>query len=70
VVLFGSALEHSLFTAWSDVDLAAWGLAAERFYAALASVDGISPDIRVELIDAEHCRESLRRIIEQEGAEL
>jgi predicted nucleotidyltransferase len=70
VVLFGSAAERSLFTPWSDVDLAVWGVAPERFYAAVAAVTGLSTDIRVDLVDAEQCSADLKRAIEQEGTEL
>ncbi len=70
VVLFGSAAERSLFTPWSDVDLAVWGVAPERFYAAVAAVTGLSTDIRVDLVDAERCSADLQQAIEQEGMEL
>lgn len=41
VVLFGSAVKQSSFTRWSDVDLAAWGISPERFYAAVAAVTSL-----------------------------
>jgi predicted nucleotidyltransferase len=61
VVLFGSAARSSSFTLWSDVDLAAWGLAPERFYAAVAAVTGLSTDIAVDLVDPERCPPACRR---------
>jgi predicted nucleotidyltransferase len=70
VVLFGSAVEQSSFTRWSDVDLAVWGVPPERFYAAVAAVTGLSTDIPVDLVDAEQCSENLKKTIEQEGVEL
>jgi len=70
VVLFGSAVEQSLFTRWSDVDLAVWGVSPERFYAAVGAVTSLHTDIPVDLVDAEQCSEDLKRAIEQEGVEL
>jgi predicted nucleotidyltransferase len=70
VVLFGSAVERTLFTRWSDVDLAVWGVPPERFYEAVAAVTSFRADIPVDLVDAEQCGEDLKKTIEQEGVEL
>ncbi len=70
VVLFGSAAQRSSFTRWSDVDLAAWGLTAERFYEAVAAVTSLSTEISVDLVDPEQCPPALRTVIEREGVEL
>src|SRR5574341_806158 len=51
VLLFGSAAQRAWFTPWSDVDLAAWGIPPERFYAAVAAVTGLSADIKIDLVD-------------------
>lgn len=70
VVLFGSLASETGFTIWSDIDLAAWGIPPERFYAAVAAVTGLSSDIKVDLIDPDTCRPGLRTIIEREGIAL
>jgi predicted nucleotidyltransferase len=70
VVLFGSVTDRSRFTLWSDVDLATWGIAPERFYAAVAAVTGVSDEITVDLVDAEECSTALRKTIQQEGVKL
>ncbi|MBN1359622.1 MAG: nucleotidyltransferase domain-containing protein [Sedimentisphaerales bacterium] len=70
VVLFGSALRRPSFTPWSDVDLAAWGLPPERFYAAVAAVTSLSTEIAVDLVDPDRCPAALRTVIEREGVEL
>jgi len=70
VVLFGSAVDRSLFTEWSDVDLAVWGVPPEQFYAAVAAVTSLRVDIPVDVVDAEQCSEDLKKTIEQEGVEL
>ncbi|AFV12130.1 putative nucleotidyl transferase domain-containing protein [Thermacetogenium phaeum DSM 12270] len=70
VVAFGSLVDRTRFTRWSDVDLAAWGIPDDRFYAAVGAVTGISKKFKVDLVDPEDCRTSLRSVIESEGVEL
>ncbi|MEW5873374.1 MAG: nucleotidyltransferase domain-containing protein [Chloroflexota bacterium] len=70
VVVFGSLAHAAWFNAWSDIDLAAWGIPPERFYAAVAAVTGLSPRFKVDLLDAEACRSELLRVIEGEGVEI
>jgi len=70
VVLFGSLTRRGEFTRWSDIDLAVWGIPAERFYAAVAAATGQSTRFRIDLVDAEDCRPALRSAIEKEGREL
>lgn len=70
IILFGSAVRQSLYTSYSDIDLAVFGLPPERFYAAVAAVTGLSTDIRIDLVDAEQCSVALRQVIEREGVEL
>ena len=38
VVVFGSLAQETGFTPWSDIDLAAWGIPPQRYYAAVAAV--------------------------------
>jgi predicted nucleotidyltransferase len=71
VVLFGSLATKEHFTHWSDIDLAIWGVAPERFWEAIATLNDLSPNIRVDLVDAERCgAATLRKVIEQEGIEV
>ena len=70
VVLFGSLAYEGGFPRWSDIDLAAWGIPSERFYAAVAAVTGLSPDFKVDLIDPDTCRPGLRVAIDRDGVEL
>ncbi len=70
VILFGSAAQRSSFTPWSDVDLAAWGVTPERFYAAVAAVTSLSTEIAVDLVDPDQCPAALQTVIEREGIEL
>lgn len=70
VVLFGSLAHPSDFNRWSDIDLAAWGIPPDRFYAAVAAVTGLSPDFKIDLIDPDTCRPGLKSAVEREGVDL
>ncbi len=69
VVLFGSAADRPSFTLWSDIDLAAWGILPERFFATVAALTCLSGEIRIDLVDPEHCSPALSNAI-QEGVVL
>ena len=70
VVVFGSLTHRDRYTRWSDIDLAAWDIPAERFYGAAIAVTEISPDFKVDLIDPDCCRPSIRQIIDREGIDV
>ena len=67
VFVFGSLLHKSSFTLWSDIDLSASGIAADKYYAAVAAVSDLSSSTKIDLIDLESCRPSLRDTILKEG---
>jgi uncharacterized protein len=69
VVAFGSLTEAGRFHQWSDIDLAAWGLAPEDYFEAAARVLDAGGHMRVDLIMAERRRPDLRDAIDQ-GVEL
>jgi len=66
VVVFGALTDRCAFTHWSDIDLAAWGIPDDRFYAAVGAITGLSPEFKIDLVDAMNCRASLRKAIEIE----
>lgn len=70
VVVFGSLAKRSWFTRWSDVDLAAWGVPNDKFYAAVGAVTGLTTDFKVDLVDAGVCGDPLRKAIEVDGIEI
>lgn len=70
VVVFGSLARDSGFTRWSDVDIAAWGIAPEDTFRAIGVVMDIGEDIEVNLVDINTCRPALLAVIEQDGIEL
>lgn len=63
-------MHEGSFTPWSDVDIAAWGIAAEDTFRALGAVMDLGGDIEIHLVDMGACRPSLRAVIEREGVEL
>ncbi len=69
VVLFGSAARGSIHKK-SDIDIAVWGILPKDFYRAVAFASGYSKEWKVDLVDAEDCRENLRRSILKDGVEL
>jgi predicted nucleotidyltransferase len=70
IVVFGSLAHEAWFTPWSDIDLAAWGIPPDRFYAAVGAVAELSSEFKIDLIDPETSRPALRAAIEREGREL
>jgi predicted nucleotidyltransferase len=70
VVVFGSLARDEWFSLWSDIDIAAWGIAPEVFYSAVAAVTGLSSTFRIDLVDMAECRPILRKVIEEEGVEI
>ena len=70
VVLFGSLAHRLWFTQWSDIDLAAWGIPPGKFYDAAGAVFDMTNDFKIDVVDPETCRPSVRAEIEQDGIEL
>ncbi|MCK8824314.1 nucleotidyltransferase family protein [Fuchsiella alkaliacetigena] len=70
VWIFGSLAEQERFNKWSDIDLAARGIAPEKFYAAVGAVTGLVEEFKVDLIDIDDCKESLAETVENEGVEV
>lgn len=70
VMLFGSLARPDGFTLWSDIDLAVFGVPADRFYAAVAAITGLSAEFKVDLVDAEACKALLREAIDRDGIAL
>lgn len=72
VVIFGSLAQKTLFTPWSDIDLAVWGISPEDYYSAAgAAMDiGLEYGIRVDVVDPEDCGPQFILEIEKEGIQL
>lgn len=70
VVVFGSLAREKAFGSWSDIDLAAWGIAPDRFFSAVADVTGLRPDFKIDLVEPDTCREAMRDSIQKHGIEI
>jgi predicted nucleotidyltransferase len=70
VAVFGSLARESGFTRWSDVDIAAWGIAPEDTFRAIGAVMDLKTEVPVNLVDVNTCRPSLLAAIERDGIDL
>jgi predicted nucleotidyltransferase len=69
-MVFGSLTRRGAFTPWSDLDLAASGIPPDQFYTAVAAVAGLSPELKVDLVDADRCPARIRSRIDLEAREV
>jgi len=69
VVVFGSLVQGG-FTRWSDVDVAAWGIAPTDTFRAIGAILDMDTEIEVNLVDVNTCQSSLLEVIEQDGLDL
>jgi len=67
VAVFGSTVHGHWFSATSDIDLAASGLAADDYFTAVARLQDLSSEFKVDLVALEHCKPELREAVMQEG---
>lgn len=70
VLMFGSLVHPPLFHIHSDVDLAVWGLAGKEYYRAVGILQGLDPEIGVDLIAFEDASTSMQETILRDGKEL
>jgi predicted nucleotidyltransferase len=70
VVVFGSLVHKGCFTAWSDVDIAAWNIHSDDAVRAMGMVMDIDSEIEINLVDGSTCRSSLLTTIEREGLDI
>lgn len=63
VWLFGSLLHQPTFTLQSDIDLAITQLPAEDYLVAVASLQDICPEFKIDLIQLDKCPSSLRETV-------
>lgn len=70
VMLFGSLSHRQWFSPSSDIDLAVWGLSQDDYLVAIARLQDVSPEFKVDLVAMERCRPELAEAILSEGKEL
>ncbi|MDZ7364092.1 MAG: nucleotidyltransferase domain-containing protein [candidate division KSB1 bacterium] len=67
IYLFGSALRPGEFHAHSDIDLAAEGIAPERYFSAVGRALMMSDEFSVDLLDFSECLPELKTVICRRG---
>ncbi len=70
VVVFGSLVQSAGFTRWSDVDIAAWGIAPEDTFRAIGVISELATDVPVNLVDINTAQTSLYEVILRDGIDL
>jgi uncharacterized protein len=70
VMIFGSVVHGCWFSATSDIDLAVWGLDAMTYLTAVAQLQDLAPEFKIDLIRMERTRLELAQVILQEGKSL
>jgi predicted nucleotidyltransferase len=70
VAVFGSLLHEARFTEWSDIDIAAWGIAPDQTFHAIGTVFELDSTIEINLVDVNICSPSLLKKIEEEAVDL
>jgi predicted nucleotidyltransferase len=67
VVAFGSLVHGHWFSKTSDVDLAVWGVESDDYLVAVARLQDLSSEFKIDLIAAAHCKPALLEVIAKEG---
>ncbi|HOU12541.1 MAG TPA: nucleotidyltransferase domain-containing protein [Anaerolineae bacterium] len=70
VVTFGSLVHGMWFSPTSDIDLAAWDVSDEDYFTAVAKLQDLAPEFKIDLVVMERCKPRLRQVIEHEGVPL
>jgi predicted nucleotidyltransferase len=70
VVAFGSLVHGYWFSNTSDIDLAVWDLNSDDYFVAVAKLQDLSSEFKIDLVAVERCRPALRDIVTREGAAL
>ncbi len=70
VVVFGSLVQPGMFSLYSDLDLAAWGIQPADTFRAIGAVYDLSSEIELNLVDVAVARPSVRRAILAQGVDL
>lgn len=67
VTVFGSLAAERWFGEASDIDLAVWGFRIEDYFAAVARLQGIDADFKIDLVMMEQCKPGLAEAVFKEG---
>jgi predicted nucleotidyltransferase len=67
VIVFGSLVHQCWFSPSSDIDLGVWGLDNLTYLIAVAQLQDISPEFKIDLISMKSCQPELKQLILREG---
>ncbi len=67
VILFGSVVHGQWFSPTSDIDLAVKQLAPDTYFTAVARLQDLSPEFKIDLVPLESCAADFQRAILQDG---
>lgn len=67
VILFGSVAHGQWFSPTSDIDLAVRQLAPDTYFIAVARLQDLSPEFKIDLVPLESCAVDFQRAILQNG---
>lgn len=66
VAVFGSLAEPEVFSKWSDIDIAVWGIPNDKYFRASSIASDISGLFKVDLVDFESCKGLFRERIQRQ----
>ena len=66
VAVFGSLAEPEVFSKWSDIDIAVWGIPNDKYFRASSIASDISGLFKVDLVDFESCKGLFRKRIQSQ----
>lgn len=70
VVVFGSLAHNLWYSEQSDIDMAAWGIAPEKYLKAVGAIEAVLSGFEVNLVDPHDCFPSIRESIDKQGVEV
>ena len=70
VVVFGSLVHGKHFGKTSDIDMAVWDVEGEDYLVAVAKLQDLDREFKVDLVSMRYCKPQLVDPILQEGVEL
>jgi len=70
VMIFGSMVHNYWYSETSDIDLAVWGINPDLYFNAIAELQGISYDYKIDMVSCEKADKNLLQSIFDEGKEL
>jgi len=70
VVVFGSLVHGDWFGKTSDIDMAVWDVDGEDYLVAVARLQDLDREFKVDLVSMRYCRPQLAGTILREGVEV